>query len=232
MTGSKPSAPKVGVGRPRAAGSAAGGAVREEILDAARTLFRDKGYAGTSTREIARLAGLRQPSLFHYFPGKESILREVALRAVQPVLDFVAAEPRRRLPPDVALYRLVRFDTWHLCTNENALGSPFQLSDMGRERLPEFWRLRDELTRHYRRLVRQGARASLLEVDDVGIVTRALFALGEATLELDQQTRRRRADRLATVTADLALRAVLKDPTRLDEVRAAAGAVGSGAAVE
>lgn len=207
------------VGRPRAVAGSSTESPREDILAAARRLFRDKGYAGTSTREIARLAGLRQPSLFHHFPTKESLLRAVALEAVRPVLEFVAAEAQRPRPPDVALYRLIRFDTWHLCTNENALGSPFHLPEMARDRLPEFWQQRDRLVRQYALLLRRGSRAGLLRVDDPRTTTRLLFSLGESALELDQAERRKRAKRLSTVTADLALRAVLADPARLDEVR-------------
>ena len=207
------------VGRPRATAGATGGDAREEILAAARRLFRQNGFSGTSTREIARTAGLRQPTLFHYFPTKESILREVALQAVQPVLNFIAAEEAPPKPADVALYRLIRFDTWHLCSNENALGSPFHLPEMTRSRLPDFWAMRDRLTGHYRRLLRRGAREHLLVVEDAAIVTRLLFALGESALEVDWAQRRRRARRISTITADLALRAVLKDPGRLDEVR-------------
>jgi AcrR family transcriptional regulator len=200
------------------------GPVREEILGAARRLFRQHGYSGTSTREIARAAGLRQPSLFHYFPSKESILREVALEAVRPVLEFIAAEERRRRPADVALYRLIRFDTWHLCTNENAFGSPFHLPEMTRDRLPEFWELRDRIARHYGRLLRRGARERVFVVEDAAMVTRLLFALGESTLEIGQDERRRRAARLSAVTASLALRAVLSDPARLERIRALADA--------
>ncbi|HEX7038280.1 MAG TPA: helix-turn-helix domain-containing protein [Pseudomonadales bacterium] len=210
------------VGRPRAAGPSSGDP-REEILAAARRLFRQKGFAATSTREIARLAGLRQPSLFHHFPNKEALLREVAVGAVQPVLAFVAAEARERRPADVALYRLIRFDTWHLCTNPNALGSPFNLPEMTREQLPEFWTLRDRLAGEYERLLRRGRRERLFVLEDVRMTSRMLFALGESVLEVDPDERQRRAAKLAAATANLALRAVLADPSRLASVRREAG---------
>lgn len=210
------------VGRPRADPRELAGDAREEILAAARRLFREKGFTATSTREIAQHAGLRQPSLFHYFESKESILREVAVQAVQPVLDFVTEETRQDRPAHVALYRLIRYDTWHLCTNDNALGSPFHLPEMTRTRLPEFWALRDRLTMHYRWLLRRGVREGILVVEEVGMVTRMLFALGESVLEVDVGRRRRNAGKIARVTADLALRAVLVDPARLDDVRALA----------
>jgi AcrR family transcriptional regulator len=210
------------IGRPRASRREPHGSVRDEILTAARALFREKGFAGTSTRDIATAAGLRQPSLFHYFATKEAILRAVALGAVEPVLDYIRAEAAREQAPDVALYRLIRFDTYHLCTNDNAMGSPFQFPELRRDRLPEFWALRDEIVAAYRQHLEEGARQGTLIVDDVAIVTQLLFALAESTLTWYRgRGERLPAEAVAVIVADVALRAVLQKPQRLRAVRRA-----------
>lgn len=211
------------VGRPRAARHAPLGPVREEILGAARRLFRERGFTATSTREIARAAGLRQPSLFHYFPSKEAILKEVALGAVEPVLEFIRDERARRQAADVAFYRLVRFDTHHLCTDDNALAAPFLFPELKRPHMAEFWQRRDDIVAHYGELLRRGTRSGAFVMEDHATVTHLLFALGESTLQLDPTARRQQAARLAAVTAGVALRAVLKDPLRLREIREVAG---------
>jgi len=46
---------------------------REEILQAALTLFAEKGYSETTLTEIAREARLGKATLYYYFPDKESI---------------------------------------------------------------------------------------------------------------------------------------------------------------
>ncbi len=54
--------------------------MREAILDAAERRFADRGFEGTSMREIAADAGLKnQASLYHYFLNKQQ-LYEAALR--------------------------------------------------------------------------------------------------------------------------------------------------------
>jgi AcrR family transcriptional regulator len=53
---------------------------REEILDAALTLFAEQGYDRTSVREIARAVGLSQAGLLHYFTNKEELFAEVLRR--------------------------------------------------------------------------------------------------------------------------------------------------------
>jgi AcrR family transcriptional regulator len=48
--------------------------VEREILDAAWSLMAGEGVAAVSVREVARSVGLRQQSLTHYFPTKQSLL--------------------------------------------------------------------------------------------------------------------------------------------------------------
>ena len=58
-----------------------GGERREEILDAALTLFSQKGVQAVSTRQIAEIAGISQPALYAYFATKDDIAAELCVRA-------------------------------------------------------------------------------------------------------------------------------------------------------
>lgn len=46
---------------------------RKRILKAARSLLGKKGFAGTTTRDIAAKAGIATGTLFNYFPNKEAL---------------------------------------------------------------------------------------------------------------------------------------------------------------
>ena len=46
---------------------------RQAILDAALDLFAEKGYFGTSLRDIATVVGVRESALYNYFPGKDAL---------------------------------------------------------------------------------------------------------------------------------------------------------------
>ena len=50
--------------------------LREKILRAASELFAERGYAATSVREIATMAGCTKPALYYYFQGKEALFLE------------------------------------------------------------------------------------------------------------------------------------------------------------
>ena len=49
----------------------------EKIIKAAFELFSQKGYLGTTTKEIAALAGVSEITLFRHFGSKEKIFEEV-----------------------------------------------------------------------------------------------------------------------------------------------------------
>ncbi len=59
------------------ASSARPAGTREAILDAAEKLFAERGFAGTSVRDIVRDSHSSPPSLYHFFGSKENLLVEL-----------------------------------------------------------------------------------------------------------------------------------------------------------
>ena len=50
---------------------------RDRILEEALRLFSEKGYDGTSVESIAEAVGIKAPSLYKHFKGKEDILNSI-----------------------------------------------------------------------------------------------------------------------------------------------------------
>ena len=57
-----------------------------EIVEAALTVFAEKGFAAAKLDDIARRAGVSKGSLYLYFETKEEIFRAVARAAVASLL--------------------------------------------------------------------------------------------------------------------------------------------------
>ena len=53
--------------------NADGQRTRQAILDAALDLFAEKGFFGTSLRDVAGAVGVRESALYNYFPGKDAL---------------------------------------------------------------------------------------------------------------------------------------------------------------
>ena len=77
---------------------------RSLILNAAIKVFGDRGYAGCSIGDIAKLAGLKSAALiYHYFPSKLDILRTVVYEKSPAALLDDRREWLNQQPPEVGL---------------------------------------------------------------------------------------------------------------------------------
>ena len=64
---------------------------REVVLRAAMAEFSVHGFAGTSTEDVAKRAGISQPYLFRLFPTKKALFLALVERCFQRVQDTFAA---------------------------------------------------------------------------------------------------------------------------------------------
>lgn len=67
---------------------------RQDAIRSAAAVFAEKGYHGSSTRDIAEHLGIKQGSLYYYFNSKEEALAEVCLFALHDYaqrMDAIAA---------------------------------------------------------------------------------------------------------------------------------------------
>jgi len=55
--------------------------LREQIVETALHLFRQRGYENTRIDDIVHTLEISQPTFFRYFPSKDAVLREVGRRA-------------------------------------------------------------------------------------------------------------------------------------------------------
>lgn len=82
---------------------------QKQIIDAARAEIMERGYGATSIRDIAERAGMSMSALYHYYPGKQDLLRAILdegvdayFAAVEEALKEVGDEPAERLEALVA----------------------------------------------------------------------------------------------------------------------------------
>jgi AcrR family transcriptional regulator len=79
---------------------------RGRILETARQLFRDKGFSGTSMRDLSESLGITTAALYYHFDGKDAILDGL----VGPFVDAlraVADTPPGQDPDPEAILRLL-----------------------------------------------------------------------------------------------------------------------------
>ncbi|MDO8347374.1 MAG: TetR/AcrR family transcriptional regulator [Rugosibacter sp.] len=88
--------------------SAAAGNRRSAVVRAAGRLFREKGYAATTIRDIAQAAGMRSGSPFYHFRTKHDMLHAVVLEGLAAVHTAVALELNAGHPPRQTFEAMLR----------------------------------------------------------------------------------------------------------------------------
>lgn len=93
----------------KAAGRRDGSGTRTEILRVALTLFTEKGFEATSTRDISEALGLTKSSLYYHFRNKEEILGSLVVERrhdLDELVEWITAQPRT---PDLPLQAALRW---------------------------------------------------------------------------------------------------------------------------
>ena len=67
-----------------------GEVTRHALLDAARTLFGEQGYAATSLDEVAHTAKVTKGALYHHYSGKQELFAAVYEQVKREVSERVA----------------------------------------------------------------------------------------------------------------------------------------------
>lgn len=66
-------------------------ATRDALIEAARPLFAERGYAAVGTEEIVRAAGVTRGALYHHFGGKRDLFEVVYERVEVELAQRIAA---------------------------------------------------------------------------------------------------------------------------------------------
>lgn len=199
---------------------------RGRILDAAARLFADRGFAGTTVRDIASVAGLNLAMIHYYFGNKEGLYRSVfeeQVHAVQRILlesDLDTGTCRERLE------RFVHGYTRFLCRHSHFARIIQQELLNNGELLREI--MRPQVSRNYtilRGIIEDGIRSGEFRTVDteiapisvVGMI--AFFVLANPIVSLLTGTTPEQEGfetRLAEHTVNLLMRGIVASPATVD----------------
>lgn len=80
---------------------------RRALVDAAATVFQEKGFSGASIDDIAIAAGLDRASIYYYAGGKQELFDEIVLDAFGANIEMAEAIRDTDRPPVEKLSKLV-----------------------------------------------------------------------------------------------------------------------------
>src|SRR5919197_5269287 len=99
---------------------------RKRILDVARRLFREEGYRGTSLDQVAAELGVTRAAIYHWVPGKETLLCEIHDEAMDLLVMGFEDVQDRNLPPVQKLAAALRNHVLIVADNLDTIAVFFQ----------------------------------------------------------------------------------------------------------
>jgi AcrR family transcriptional regulator len=187
-----------------------------EIIDAAANVFARRGFHGASTQDIADVLGVRQASLYYYFPSKEVALEMVCARGVE---GFVEAAISVTEAPGSASKKLAGLIASHLSPLRDR-GDYMQVFLNERRHLPAESRRR--IGRHSRAIerifedvLRAGVEGGEFRLDtDVRLTALAILGMANAVATWYGKEKQQPIDRIADMFAALVLDGIRKKGPR------------------
>jgi TetR/AcrR family transcriptional regulator, cholesterol catabolism regulator len=187
-----------------------------EIIDAAANVFARRGFHGASTQDIADVLGVRQASLYYYFPSKEVALEMVCARGVE---GFVEAAISVTEAPGSASKKLAGLIASHLSPLRSR-GDYMQVFLNERRHLPAESRRR--IGRHSRAIerifedvLRAGVEGGEFRADtDVRLTALAILGMANAVATWYGKEKQQPIERIAEMFASLVLDGIRKKGPR------------------
>jgi AcrR family transcriptional regulator len=179
------------------------------LLQAAATLFKEKGYERTTVRDLGKAVGIQSGSLFHHFPNKEAILRAVMEETILLNTELMKAALSQSNSPEDKVLALIQ------CELESVLGETGAAMTV----LVYEWRsLKDESQQHILKLrsiyedlwisALSEAKEAGSVVIDPSVLRRLLTGALSWTVNWYRQDGDMTVDQLAQMTLSLAIKPV------------------------
>ena len=156
---------------------------RDDILDVAAQVIRQKGFHGASMADIAEAVNLKKASLYHHVNSKQEILLALLDRALEMLFEQIDIIAKQPLPADKKLHRMIQ--TYLRLLAENSDLSAVLLfehrsleADQHTRHIPN----RDRFESLWRDVIADGVGEGLFTCPDVALAVRALMGILNWTL--------------------------------------------------
>ena len=185
---------------------------RQAIEDVASDLFRERGYAATSIRDIARALSVQGASLYSHVTSKEDVLWAIVDRAAsrfEAAADRAEREAEARRPgdPAEAIAALVRAHVEVLTADVDEAGVfVHEWRALGSERRAAILERRDAYEQRFRRRIGEGIAVGAFALTDPAIASGAILSAVNGVATWYDPAGRLSADRIADHLVDLAMR--------------------------
>lgn len=183
------------------------------IRNAAASLFREKGFHGSSMLDLAEVVGITKSSLYHHFPSKQALLSEIVEETVARVTPMVQAVSESDQSPSDRLHLAVRQHTLEAIRDQDAVSC---FIEEGRYLTPDYLEAhiisRDRYEGFFRKILEDGISSGEFRSHDVPLTAMAILGLCNSVVRWYRAGDSHTPEEIAEEFATLAVRGVEAEP--------------------
>ncbi len=154
-------------------------ATRARLLAAAAAAFAERGFHGTTTRDIASAAGMSPAAVYVHYKSKEQLLHQLSRVGHQHIIDAIDAVDDPASSPTARLAAAMgAFARHHASAHTSVRVVNYELDALTEEHRAEIGRLRREITRRIRAIVDAGVADGSFDTPDPRMATIAVLSSG------------------------------------------------------
>lgn len=148
---------------------------QKKILDVAVELFKEKGYMGSSVRDLATKLNIKAASLYAHIRSKEEILEWICFGIAQEFFDELQEVKNTSIPPKAKLNLFIEKHLSVVLKNRDVTHIYSNEWKHLEERLPEFIALRKNYQQEVEELISEIYRAENWELRSSSFTTRFIL---------------------------------------------------------
>lgn len=184
-------------------------ASRSRVEQAAVEAFADKGFHGTTTRDIAAAAGMSPAGLYVHHRSKEELLYTISKEGHRRTLALLVSALDHHEDPTNALRKAMHDFAYHHATwNTGSRVVNYELAALSPEHLDEIRGIRRQIDIAMRNLLARGVASGAFNLPDLEIAAAALLSLGIDLARWYRSGGRWTPEQIADSYAAMALRLV------------------------
>ncbi len=148
---------------------------KETILTESAKLFRKRGFAATSMRDIAQAVGIEAPSLYNHIKSKDEILASLLLDVAQDFTDGMDEILKLNLSPFNTLKEVIQLHVNLTRTKTNQIALIVnEWRHLQNKAKTEFANLRENYEVNFRKIIERGIEDNSFKEVDIEL---ALFSI-------------------------------------------------------
>ncbi len=189
-------------------GDPQGGA--ERIRKAAIKLFRERGYHGTSVRDLAQAVQMETASLYYHYASKQDILGALFDCTMDEMMAGVEQAAAGTGGAEQRLREAVRFHVeFHVARQDEAFISHSELRALSAQNLERVIVKRDRYEKFMRSVLVAGVEEGCFEIADVRVAATAILMMCSGVSDWFERSGRLSGAIVAEHYADLVVRMVV-----------------------